>query len=93
MQSAKISMIRARDARGMVTAELAVTTLAAFAVLTTMCWGIYWLSLSSAVSMPRRLLRGRRLAMTAGQWSKPRPVRLQAPLSRLTSVLVSSQSL
>jgi hypothetical protein len=34
-------MIRARDARGMVTAELAVTTLAAFAVLTMMCWGIY----------------------------------------------------
>jgi hypothetical protein len=27
--------------RGMVTAELAVTTLAAFAVLTMMCWGIY----------------------------------------------------
>ena len=34
-------MIRAQDARGMVTAELAVTTLAAFALLTTMCWGIY----------------------------------------------------
>jgi hypothetical protein len=33
--------IRARDGRGMVTAELAVTTLAAFAVLTIMCWGIY----------------------------------------------------
>jgi hypothetical protein len=33
--------IRMRDARGMVTAELAVTTLAAFAVLTMMCWGIY----------------------------------------------------
>jgi hypothetical protein len=29
--------------RGMVTAELAVTTLAAFAVLTMMCWGIYLL--------------------------------------------------
>jgi hypothetical protein len=27
--------------RGMVTAELAVTTLAAFAVMTMMCWGIY----------------------------------------------------
>jgi hypothetical protein len=34
-------MIRARDVRGMVTAELAVTTLAAFAVLIMMCWGIY----------------------------------------------------
>ena len=36
-----LRMIRRRDARGMVTAELAVTTLAAFAVLTMMCWGIY----------------------------------------------------
>src|SRR5512133_535932 len=36
-----LQMIRERDARGMVTAELAVTTLAAFAVLTMMCWGIY----------------------------------------------------
>jgi hypothetical protein len=36
-----LRMIRGRDARGMVTAELAVTTLAAFAVLTMMCWGIY----------------------------------------------------
>lgn len=37
----KAPMIKARDGRGMVTAELAVTTLAAFAVLTMMCWGIY----------------------------------------------------
>ena len=40
-KSLTLRMIRARDARGMVTAELAVTTLAAFALLTTMCWGIY----------------------------------------------------
>jgi hypothetical protein len=32
---------RGSKERGMVTAELAVTTLAAFAVLTMMCWGIY----------------------------------------------------
>ena len=32
---------RGRGARGMVTAELAVTTLAAFALLVAMCWGIY----------------------------------------------------
>jgi|GEM_PF-2030585 hypothetical protein len=37
----KVPMIKARDGRGMVTAELAVTILAAFAVLTMMCWGIY----------------------------------------------------
>lgn len=31
----------ARDARGMVTAEMAVATVAGFVVLTMMCWGIY----------------------------------------------------
>ena len=31
----------AETARGMVTAELAVTTLTAFVLLITMCWGIY----------------------------------------------------
>jgi hypothetical protein len=36
-----LRMIKARNGRGMVTAELAVTTLAACAVLTMMCWGIY----------------------------------------------------
>ena len=41
MRVVTLRMIRGRDARGMVTAELAVTTLAAFAVLTMMCWGIY----------------------------------------------------
>jgi hypothetical protein len=37
----RLPAIQARDGRGMVTAELAVTTLAAFAVLAMMCWGIY----------------------------------------------------
>jgi hypothetical protein len=36
-----LRMTSMRNERGMVTAELAVTTLAAFAVLTMMCWGIY----------------------------------------------------
>ena len=36
-----IPMINGRDGRGMVTAELAVATMAAFVVLTMMCWGIY----------------------------------------------------
>jgi hypothetical protein len=31
---------RVRDGRGMVTAELAVTTLAAFTLLIMMCWGV-----------------------------------------------------
>ena len=37
-------MIKARDGRGMVTAELAVTILTAFAVLTMVCWGnsMWW---------------------------------------------------
>jgi hypothetical protein len=37
----RFQVIKTRNTRGMVTAELAVTTLAAFAVLTMMCWGIY----------------------------------------------------
>jgi hypothetical protein len=41
MRVVTLRMVRAREARGMVTAELAVTTLAAFVVLTMMCWGIY----------------------------------------------------
>jgi hypothetical protein len=56
-------MIRARDARGMVTAELAVTTLAAFAMLTMMCWGIYLVvtqlrCVDAAAAIARQAARG-----------------------------------
>jgi len=47
----------------MVTAELAVTTLAAFALLTTMCWGIYLVvtqlrCLDAAAAIARQAARG-----------------------------------
>ncbi len=56
-------MIKARDARGMVTAELAVTTLAAFAVLIMMCWGIYLVvtqlrCVDAAAAIARQAARG-----------------------------------
>lgn len=55
--------IKARDGRGMVTAELAVTTLAAFAVLTMMCWGIYLVvtqlrCVDTAAAVARQAARG-----------------------------------
>jgi hypothetical protein len=54
---------RARDGRGMVTAELAVTTLAAFALLTMMCWGIYLVVIQlrcvdAAAAVARQSARG-----------------------------------
>jgi hypothetical protein len=47
----------------MVTAELAVTTLAAFALLTTMCWGIYLVvtqlrCVDAAAAIARQAARG-----------------------------------
>jgi hypothetical protein len=61
-------MIRAQDARGMVTAELAVTTLAAFALLTTMCWGIYLVvtqlrCVDAAAAIARQAARGDTVAV------------------------------
>ena len=58
-----LRMIKARDARGMVTAELAVTTLAAFAVLIMMCWGIYLVvtqlrCVDAAAAIARQAARG-----------------------------------
>jgi hypothetical protein len=58
-----LRMIREQDARGMVTAELAVTTLAAFALLTTMCWGIYLVvtqlrCVDTAAAIARQAARG-----------------------------------
>jgi len=63
MRSVKRPTIRARDGRGMVTAELAVTTLAALAVLTMMCWGIYVVvtqlrCVDAAAAVARQAARG-----------------------------------
>jgi hypothetical protein len=69
-------MIRAQDARGMVTAELAVTTLAAFALLTTMCWGIYLVvtqlrCVDTAAAIARQAARGDTIAVTKAKAAAP----------------------
>jgi hypothetical protein len=68
--------IRARDGRGMVTAELAVTTLAAFAVLTMMCWGIYVVvtqlrCVDTAAAVARQAARGDTTAVGKAKAAAP----------------------
>ena len=71
-----LRMARARNGRGMVTAELAVTTLAAFAVLTMMCWGIYLLvtqlrCVDAAAAVARQAARGDAAAVTKAKAGAP----------------------
>ncbi len=59
---------QARDGRGMVTAELAVTILAALALMIMMCWGIYLLvmqlrCLDTASAVARQAARGDQAAV------------------------------
>lgn len=54
---------RARDGRGMVTAELAVTTLTAFTLLIMMCWGVSLVvmqlrCIDTAAAVARQAARG-----------------------------------
>jgi hypothetical protein len=65
-----------RDGRGMVTAELAVTTLAAFAVLTMMCWGIYLVvtqlrCVDAAAAIARQAARGDTTAVGKAKAAAP----------------------
>jgi hypothetical protein len=60
----------------MVTAELAVTTLAAFALLTTMCWGIYLLvtqlrCVDAAAAVARQASRGDTVAVVKAKAAAP----------------------
>jgi hypothetical protein len=69
-------MIRTQDARGMVTAELAVTTLAAFALLTAMCWGIYLVvtqlrCVDTAAAIARQAARGDTIAVAKAKAAAP----------------------
>ena len=62
------------DGRGMVTAELAVTTLSAFALLVMLCWGISLVILQlrcvdTAAAVARQAARGDK-AGVAHAWSK-----------------------
>lgn len=75
-ESLTLRMIRVRDARGMVTAELAVTTLAAFAVLIMMCWGIYLLvtqlrCVDAAAAIARQAARGDTIAVSKAKAAAP----------------------
>ena len=61
---------------GMVTAELAVTTLAAFAVLTMMCWGIYLVvtqlrCVDAAAAVARQVARADAAAVTKAKAGAP----------------------
>jgi hypothetical protein len=69
-------MIKAQDGRGMVTAELAVTTLAACAVLTMMCWGIYLVvtqvrCVDVAAAVARQAARGDAAAVAKAKAGAP----------------------
>jgi hypothetical protein len=62
--------------RGMVTAELAVTTLAAFALLTMMCWGIYLVvtqlrCVDAAAAVARQAARADSAAVTKAKAGAP----------------------
>jgi hypothetical protein len=75
-KSLTLRMIRARDARGMVTAELAVTTLAGFAVLIMMCWGIYLVvtqlrCVDAAAAIARQAARGDAIAVGKARAGAP----------------------
>ena len=70
---------RAPDGRGMVTAELAVTTLAAFTLLIIMCWGIFLVvmqlrCIDTAAAVARQTARGDRRV-----WHAPRATLLGEP--------------
>jgi hypothetical protein len=71
-----VRKIGAQDGRGMVTAELAVTTLAAFAVLTMMCWGIYLVvtqlrCVDAAAAVARQAARGDATAVGKAKAAAP----------------------
>ena len=70
------------DGRGMVTAELAVTTLSAFTLLVAMCWGIYWWSCSCGASTRPPPWPGRRPAATMPASRTPEAGRRQERQSR-----------
>jgi hypothetical protein len=71
-----VRMVKARDGRGMVTAELAVTTLAACAVLTMMCWGIHLVvsqvrCVDVAAAVARQAARGDAAAVAKAKAAAP----------------------
>ena len=68
---------RRRDGRGMVTAELAVSILAALAVLTMLCWGIYLILMQmriidTAGEVARQAARGDKAGVARAEDDAPR---------------------
>ncbi len=66
-----------RSGRGMVTAELAVATLAAFALLIMMCWGISLIATQvrcgdTAAAVARQVARGDQAATEKARAAAPR---------------------
>lgn len=78
-------MRRLRE-RGMVTAELAVATLAMLALLTLMCWGIYLLVMQiriidTAGEVARQSARGDKEAVSRARREAPAGARVQIKVS------------
>ena len=68
---------RTPDGRGMVTAELAVTTLAAFTLLIMMCWGISLVvvqlrCIDTAAAVARQTARGDQAGVARARGNAPR---------------------
>ena len=68
---------RARNGRGMVTAELAVTTLTAFTLLIMICWGISLLviqlrCIDTAAAVARQTARGDQAGVARAAGNAPR---------------------
>jgi hypothetical protein len=68
---------RARKGRGMVTAELAVTTLTAFTLLIMMCWGISLVviqlrCIDTAAAVARQAARGDQAGVASATGNAPR---------------------
>ena len=72
---------RAPDGRGMVTAELAVTTLAAFTLLIMMCWGISLVvmqlrCIDTAAAVARQTARGDQAGVARATANAPRGAKM-----------------
>lgn len=84
---------RRRGSRGMVTAELAVSTLAVLAVLTMMCWAIYLVVLqvrcvATAGEVARQAARGDQAAVRRAERNAPSGASVRVKAGRQTTSVV-----
>ena len=85
-----VARTRPQDSRGMVTAELAVSTLAVLAVLTMLCWAIYLVVLQvrcvgTAGEVARQAARGDQAAVRRAEQNAPPGARVAVTSSRQTT--------